>query len=256
MKIPPALRRTGQFARDLFTNPYFLGGLAGLILTGGLVYLLVDAWLMPAYTRQDVAVVVPDVRYYPVDEAERILARHELQVEHEVQRFNPNVEPDVVVDQQPPPNTPVKPGRRVYLTINSGTVPTVQVPGVEGLSLREARNRMMAAGLPVKEVRPDSIPSPAPNTVTRQQPPPGELVPQGTGVILWYSTGLGQAYVAVPDVTGQTIEEARQHLLAYRLRSVVLGTTDSTGVLVEKQSPAPGTRVREGFEVRLFVQEE
>ncbi len=246
-----------RFTRSLFTNPYFWGGLLLLGLLGALAYLAIDTWLMPAYTRQDVAIAVPDVRHYPIDEAERLLTSLDLQVQREVQRFNPALERDVVLDQKPAPNTPVKPGRRIYLTVNSGTVPSVQVPNVEGLSLREARNRMRAVGLLATDVRPDSIPSPAPNTVTRQDPPPGASVPQGTSVTLWYSTGLGETYVTVPDVTGLSIEEARRLLLTHRLRSVVLGasTEDATALRIEKQSPDPGTRVREGFEVRLFVQQ-
>jgi beta-lactam-binding protein with PASTA domain len=251
MKISAVLHRSLRFFRTLLKNPFFWGGAAVLALIGTTLYFVVDAWLMPAYTRQDVEIVVPDVRQMPYEEAERVLTAQKLRVEREEQRFNPNLPRDVVVDQKPPARATVKPGRRIYLTVNSGTVPMVQVPSVEGISLREARNRMATVGLIVEEVLPDSIPSPAPNTVTRQEPAPGETAPQGSGVKLWYSTGLGETYVTVPKVTGMSTEQARAFLLEHRLRSVVIG--EGTGP-VKKQSPEPGTSVREGFEVRLFTQ--
>ena len=251
MKIPSTLLHGLRFFSTLLKNPFFWGGIGGLALIGVALYFIVDTWIMPTYTRQDTELVVPDVRQMPYEEAERLLSEQNLQVERENQRFNPNLPRDMVVDQKPPPRATVKPGRRIYLTVNSGTVPMVQVPSVEGVSLREARNRMATVGLHVEEVLPDSIPSPAPNTVTRQEPAPGETVPQGSGVKLWYSTGLGEAYVTVPKVTGMTTEQARVFLLEHRLRSVVIG--EATGT-VKKQSPEPGTSVREGFEVRLFTE--
>ena len=246
------LRRSWNHARSLLTNGYFWGGLLllGFLTTG--LYVAVDAWLMPAYTRQAVAIPVPDVSGLPFDEAKQRLAERQLQAERQDQRFNPNVPLNAVVDQRPPARTPVKPGRRIYLTVNSGTVPTVHVPSVVGISLREAQNRMRTMGLHVDsmDVQPDSIPSPDPNTVTRQEPEGGETVPQGTHVQLWYSTGLGQEYVIVPDVAGMNTDEARRYLLDQMLRSVVIGEDGA----VRKQSPEPGTRVREGSQIRLFTQ--
>lgn len=247
----PMLRRCWNYTRSLLTNGYFWGGLVLLSLLAAGLYVVVDDGLMPAYTRQDVAIQVPDVSGLPFDEARARLAALELQAERQEQRFNPNVPLNAVVDQRPPAQTPVKPGRRIYLTVNSGTVPTVVVPAVEGISLREALNRLRTLGLRVDsvDVQPDSIPSPDPNTVTRQEPGGGETVPQGTHVQLWYSTGLGEEYVTVPDVSGMPTDDARAFLLDRRLRSVVIGEAGA----VRKQSPEPGTRVREGSQIRLFT---
>ncbi|ARA93798.1 hypothetical protein AWN76_011915 [Rhodothermaceae bacterium RA] len=268
MRIPASLSRWGRYLRSLLTNGYFLGGLAVLTLLGLGLYFVVNTLIMPAYTRHDVAVTVPDVRNQPFEEARQILARYDLQAERDVQRFNPNLPRDVVIDQNPPAASQVKPGRRIYLTVNSGRTPMVTLPNVVNLSLREASYRLQALGLTVQDVRPDSIPSPHRNTVTRQDPAPGDSLAKGSSVTLWYSTGLGDRYVDVPDVVGLQVEAARRQLLQQKLRSVVVdaparvhaggdGTTppsvpDSTLVVV-RQSQEPGTRVREGFEIRLFV---
>ncbi|MCH8960545.1 MAG: PASTA domain-containing protein [Bacteroidetes bacterium] len=143
------------------------------------------------------------------------------------------------------------------VTINSGEIPMVKIPRVEGMSLREARNRLLAQGLTIEAERADSIPSPYNNTVTRQHPPAGETVPEESGITLWYSRGLGDRYVVLPDVTGMTISEARRALLRRRLRAVVLDRSEGVDdPVVVRQSREPGTRVREGFELRLFTKEE
>ncbi len=241
-------------------NPFLWRGLAGLLMLAFLLYLLVDRWLMPTYTRHGVVQYVPDVRQLPFDQAARILEAQGLQAARvPARRFRPDLPVEIVLDQTPPPQAAVKPGRRIYLTVNAGRNPLVTVPSVIGMSLREAVNRLTALGLRADDLRPDTIPSPYARTVTRQHPAPGDSVVEGSRVTLWYSTGLGERYVTVPDVTGLTVAEAQRILLAHRLRAVVVEpresteTTSNTTRLVVRQSRAPGSQVREGFEIRLFV---
>lgn len=267
-------RRWNRFLA-LMKNEYFWGGLLLLVVVAGGAYLLVDAVLMPSYTRHDAAITVPDVKAQPFEEAARVIREQNLEVERVATRdYNPQVPRNAVVDQTPPPSSKVKPGRRIYLTVNSGRTPTVQIPSVEGMSLRQAVNRIRAVGLTVKDTRPDSIPSPYTNTVTRQKPAPGDSLKEGSGVTLWYSTGLGDEYVEVPDVTGLPVDSARQQLFDRKLRSVVVRPGDTTGTAqpapedetqldgtappdtVVQQSREAGTRVRAGFEVRLYLQDQ
>lgn len=256
----------------LARNRYFWGGLSLLLVVGAVVYVTVDSFLMPSYTRHGVSVTVPDVEGTPVEEARDRLADKDLRVQTQSGRFNPNVPRRQVVDQSPPPQAGVKPGRRIYLTINSGNVPSVRIPDVTGTSLREARNRIAAIGLEVGSVQADSIPSPYPQTVTRQRPEPGDSLDQGSSVDLWYSTGLGEAQVRVPAVVGLTVQRARQTLLRQKLRAVVIrpeagprsqeassassASPDTSGVarsFVREQSATPGSRLQAGKEVRLYT---
>jgi beta-lactam-binding protein with PASTA domain len=123
----------------------------------------------------------------------------------------------------------------------------------------EALNRLNAAGLIAdpEDIRPDSIPHPYAGMITRQLPEPGTIVEEGSNVRLWYSTGFGQNYVDVPSLEGLTIKEAQELLLSRKLRSVVLGAPDQQNIAelpVIRQSHTEGTRVREGSEIRLFVE--
>jgi beta-lactam-binding protein with PASTA domain len=113
-------------------------------------------------------------------------------------------------------------------------------------------------------VQADPIPSPYPNTVTRQRPEPGDSLDRGEAVRLWYSTGLGDEQVAVPALQGLPVDEAKQRLLDRELRSIVVESGrpsedgDETGaaarrLFVREQGSAPGTQVRAGTEIRLFT---
>ncbi len=252
MKLPPLVAGPARYLVSLASNSWFWGGLVAFLALGVVLLMTFDRIIMPSYTRQEVSIAVPDVENVPFENARRLLEARDLHVERVVQRYNPNIPQETVVDQNPPPNTRVKPGRRIYLSVNAGSVPTVTVPRVEGLALREAKNRMLTAGLRVVSERPDPVPSPYENTVTNQSPPAGSTVDRGSSVVLWYSTGLGTQYVEVPSVEGMTIREARRALLALQLRSVAVDAVTDEDT-VARQSRAPGTQVRQGFEIRLFA---
>lgn len=259
IKLPPILQRSWLFLKDLLTNPYFGFGLLGLILFIGTGYIVFDKLLMPNNVGHNDMILVPDVSEMPVEQAQATLRQLNLQARVESSRFNPKLPRDVVVDQSPRPNRTVKPGRHIYLTINSGSTPSVTVPDVEGISQVEALNRLTAAGLRAEpaDIQPDSIPHPHRGTITRQFPADGTVLEEGSRVRLWYSTGLGDLFVAVPDLQGLTVREARQLLLARRLRSVVMGAPDdeaTASLAIIKQGYPAGTRLKEGHEIRLFVQ--
>lgn len=240
---------------SLATNQFFALGLLALILLAGAGYLLVDRVVMPAYARHNVSVTVPDVKELPIEEAKIKLEAMDLQTEVESGRYNPSLPRNIVVDQNPQADMFVKPGRRVYLTINTGSTPEVAVPSLEGINRSEAENRLFAAGLKA-EMRRDSIPHRNPDLVTRQYPAAGAVVEEGSSVRIWYSTGLGKNYVTVPSVRGLSAREAKRLLLSMKLRSLILGAGDHPDpleLIVNSQSHAEGTRLKEGYEIRLFV---
>ncbi len=209
---------------------------------------------MPRYTRHEAVIYVPDVVGQSVDDAQEVLTSYGLGIGEPLERFDRLRERDRVLEQRPGPSAPVKPGRVVYVTINRGTIPSVTVPRVLGLSLRGARNQLATAGLAIRSEEPDSLPSPYANAITRQEPAHGSVVQQGDSVKLWYGTGLGSRMVVVPDVKGLPLGEAQTLLRRNGLRSVVLDLAEGArNPAIVRQSRDPGAEVREGFEVRLFT---
>ncbi len=257
----------------LLTNLYFWSGLLVLFILAAGAYLAIDAVVMPSYTRHDASTEIPNVEELPFEKAKTRLEQRDLRVQREVGRYNPNVDTGIVVAQTPLPTSTVKPGRRVYLTVNAGDVPMVRLPDLNGMSVREAKNQLSSLGLEVGRVQKDSIPSPYANTITKQKPAPGDSLQQGKPVDLWYSTGLGDKKVEVPNVVGLQVREARRFLRQSNLRSVIVDTDasaqddrDTTGTrpssegspefegsFVRQQARDPGTSVRAGSEIRLYT---
>ena len=256
------MKRPWSTLRSTFTNKFLGIGLVVLFSLLAVAYLVVDRVVMPSFVRHDAFITVPDVKNLSIEDATLHLKRMDLLVEVESNRYNPDLPRNVVVDQNPGANFQVKPGRRVYLTINTGATPEATVPSLTDISLKEARLRLNAAGLRAEssDIRPDSIPHPYKNVVTKQFPEPGKIVEEGSRVRLWYSTGPGDAYVSVPDVVGLTARQAQAVLLRQKIRSIVLSEdpsvdmSDTSNMRIGKQSHRQGIRVKEGYEIRIYVE--
>lgn len=252
------LHDIGRRFKALLANQYFWAGLGGLTLVLAVLYILVNSFVMPVYTRHGDTVEIPQVIEAPYEEAEATLRAAGFEVEKISRRFGTDAQQGQVMDQTPAGGTLVKPGRRIYLTVNEGLRPRRRLPSFVGASVRDARSRIEALGLQVGEVVADSIPSPYRNTVTQQSPAAGDSVLDGTVVTLWYSTGPSDTYEAVPDVVGLTVREARAVLLENKLRALAVGVDGQAAeeMTVLRQSREPGTRVRGGYEIRLYVTED
>jgi beta-lactam-binding protein with PASTA domain len=205
--------------------------------------------VMPAYTRQGVEVMVPEVRELSFEQARDMLEDRDLRPERRDQPFNPSLPRDAVVDQNPQPNASVKPGRRIYLYVNSGARRIVTVPDVRNETQMNAEATLATMGLASVEVRQDENPSPNKGTVTRQSPEPGQNVGAESRITLWVSPGLGSETVTVPDVRGLPPVDARRALTEADLW---VDPTRSVGGTITRQEPNAEAEVRAGTEVRIY----
>lgn len=254
-------RHPGFFASPMWSllrDRLLWKGLLALVVLGLSGYVAIDYWLMPSYTRHGVAVSVPDTRNLPYEQAVRVLRRHDLQAERGAGPYDPSLPREIVLEQNPAAHQTVKPGRRVYLTVNSGQTPRLRMPNLENLSRRQAINQIEAHQLQVGSVRIDSLPSPYKNTVTRQRPAAGDTIRHGAEVDLWISPGQGEQFVDVPDVRGIPFPQADSLLLLrHRLRTVLVSDTsglpEDAPLRIARQRPQAGASVREGSEIRVTV---
>ena len=251
------LHKSRRGLRSPLRNRYLHGGLAGLLFIALAAYWLVDRWLMPAYTRHEALIHMPDLRELPLDSALAQLGTFALELEDTLTRFDAHRPLGIVLDQNPRAGAPIKPGRRVYLTMNEGREPDVPVPNVEGQSLRNARARILGAGLNIRGEVPDTIPSPVAGPVTRVDPPPDTPLSLGDSVMIWYGTGPDpNALATVPDLVGLRMRQARILLRERRLWDVVLDREpDDDNPVIRRQFPEPGTSVLEGSQIRLYASE-
>ena len=105
--------------------------------------------------------------------------------------------------------------------------------------------------------KPKLVDRPDPETpqgsVVSTDPSAGTNLQRGSEVIVVVSSGVAQ--VAVPDVTGQNVDDARSALIAAGFAVTTTkrsSTTDAEGTVLE-QSPAFGSKAAKGSTVSLVV---
>lgn len=204
------------YLKKLFTSKKFYITIVSAIAGMAIVLLLMDEVVMPAYTNYDEGVTVPDVTRLSLEEAESLLTSYGLRYEVAERRSNQAYPADYVIDQIPVSSEIVKPNRKIYLTVNTINQPTVEVPDVVNLSLRNAEIQLQNYGLQVGTVSYES--SRFKNSVLRQSIPPGETVEKGAVIDLSVSDGLGEKMVDVPEIIGLPLAEAQQKINEAGLR--------------------------------------
>jgi beta-lactam-binding protein with PASTA domain len=248
--------------RYFISREFFLT-LLGLIGAGILLYLLVFLVILPAYTRHGEGVLVPDVQYMGFEQAQKKLKTTGLRYEVRDSTFQADFDPLTIVDQYPAPLSRVKPGRKVFLTLNRQKAPMVRLPELVDLSLYQAKSRLESWKLSVGEVRT------RPDFTQRQtvlevrykgsEIQSGTKVPQGGQIDLIISEGR-TGRVGLPDLTGLSMEDALSEL---RRRDLILGAVayreegdPINDGLVIRQIPAPGSRdsLPAGTEIDLIIQ--
>jgi len=155
-----------------------------------------------------------------------------------------------VFDQDPEGGKFINPQTdTVVLKVSEGP-PMTSVPDVRGKPRDEAVRELTEARL---EPRVVEVPSDrAENTVTAQDPPPGQRVEEGTQVRINVSSG--PRPIAVPNVVGQPYESAAATLQAAGL-AVARREADSNqpaGTVID-QNPAANSTAARGSSVTLTV---
>ena len=156
----------------------------------------------------------------------------------------------IVVGQAPQAGKSVPQGTKVKLVVSNGP-PGVAMPDVTGLAAADAVRALQARGLKPKLQQIAS--SQAPGTVVGQSPAAGKRAKRGTAVTL--QVAKGRAAVAVPDVTGQTRQQAVAALQQAGLKTTVaqVPTSSQAPGTVVAQNPAAGQKVAQGSSVRLNI---
>lgn len=141
--------------KDFFSfrkNRFFWCNIVAMLVVA--VLLLVGTLKgLDMYTRHGEALLVPDVNGLTVEEAANRFREAGMQAVVTDSSYVKEKPAGVVLDQNPAAGKRVKEGRRVYLTINTNSVPMVSVPDVaDNSSLRQAEAKLIAAGFRLTEV--------------------------------------------------------------------------------------------------------
>jgi len=193
---------------------------------------------------------VPSLLGLPSAAAEQALARAGLKAGRRAEQES-RYAPGTVIGQSPDPGDEVAPDVPVDLVLAVPVRPTV--PDLRGRPLEEATAILEAAGLTRGAVSRRETRDADEGVVLAQDPLPGMRVEPGAHVSLVVAVAPPPS-VAVPDLVGQTREDAERILKRAGLRiGEVSEKPAGRPGLVLAQVPKPGTEVPPGSAVSLVV---
>ncbi len=228
----------------------------GFLLLLFLLYVSIDSWVLPSMIHSKEMVLIPQLSGMNVDKAKDKLLRMDLIVEVTGEQFNAKVPPQTVIRQSPNPNTEVKEGRTVYLTISKGKQ-TIEVPYLIGKSVREAKVVLLNKGFNLKQVIFANSETIAKDSILKQNHKPGKFIPYGSDFVLTVSKG-SENQIKVPRLEGMAFEDIEDYLMVngFVLGEIKYEESDTylPGAIIG-QYPLPGETVPYNSTIDLIVAE-
>lgn len=226
----------------------------------------VDKFL-DSYTRHGEKIQVPALYGLQVDEASNLLSELDLRYEILDSTFEENFPRFAVIEQIPDSGSYVKDDRIVYIRINRGEVPTVQMPDLTDKNIKQAVFILESMGLKLGRV--DTVRDIAEDAVIKQLYK-GNIVrentelPQGSVIDLIIGDGALQGSVdkvPIPELEGSTLDETRIILGAYGLKLGIISTngmiSDSSQATIVGQSPSfdPNISIPKGTSINVTIKQ-
>lgn len=224
-----------------------------LVVAVGVIIFLVVSQNKPAEKKEVKKVEVPDVLYMEQAEAEAELTKVGL-------KLGTVTEEDYIVggyilETDPVAGTSVKEGSKVNVIVSVGqdVDAPIEVPDLTGLSPEEAEAKLLELWLipqPGEQIYSESVET---GKVCAQSVAPGTTMTMFDTIT--YSTSLGKEQVAVPDVTGKPVAEARSVLNNVGLSTDTVTSYSDTVAkdVVISQSVAKDTQVTKGTTITIEI---
>ncbi|MBR1480338.1 MAG: PASTA domain-containing protein [Paludibacteraceae bacterium] len=252
--------RQKNFFKD--TNVGFvLQSLLWAVLVAVVLLVVLLVWLRH-YTEHGVEEEVPAVTGLYIEEALPLLEARGLRAEVVDSTYSSKVPLGTIVEQTPPAASHVKHGRVIYLIVNAKSRRMVPLPDLTDMSYRQAQAMLRQLGLGVEDI--EYEPSEYKDLVLDvrrrgESLAAGTRLEEGSSVTLVVGYGKGTEQVAVPDLRGKSLIEARALLLGCYL---TVGMADYDEEVTDdnreqfavyRQSPAAGTMLLQGSHVDISL---
>jgi beta-lactam-binding protein with PASTA domain len=229
-----------------------------------LLLLFLVNWGLRVYTRHGQTMKVPDVRGKKYDEATDLLDKNHLDYEIMDSAYMPDKPALSIIEQNPRPETVVKSGRTVYLTVNATSAPQAEVPDLVGKSsYKYARIQLEGMGFKVAEpvYKPDPHRDALLGMLVDGKPlKQGTRVPKGSTITLILGQGLSNETIRAPYLIGLRFEEAvvkikeEYHLsIGATPGAEEMSESEKARAFVWKQDPNYGRNVHLGEEIDLWL---
>jgi beta-lactam-binding protein with PASTA domain len=227
---------------QFITTRRFLKHLAYSILL-----FIVIAWItlmtLSMYTRHDQVAVTPNYVGLSMDQVNSLESSKDFELVIVDSIYDYTRVPGSVISQDPLPETKVKPGRSVYLSLVSYVPEQVSMPALTDLSLRRAKALLQTYGLKLGSIR--VVADMAENavlkaTVNGTTVKPGTPIRKGSIVDLVIGSGKGAGDAAIPFLIGKSRQVAQSELtrLGFTISNELYSDDcDSTNAQVYEQTP-------------------
>lgn len=191
-------------------------------------------------------VTMPNVVTMSVDAARSLLASRGLKMDDSQKTGSPSIPADTIASQSVDPGTKVDRGSTVQVVVSTGA-PQTNVPDVSGKTPDAALSALSDQGL-AGTITYNVDATDAGGTVTKQDPAAGTSARRGSNVNIVISVP-----GTVPDVGGQTLDDAKKAILAsgYRIGNIADSTQGNEGTVVRTE-PEANRELRPGESVSIY----
>lgn len=245
----------GKFAPDT------IGGiLISVVVAVAIMLVLVAIYFftyLPSVTNHGESITVPNIEGMKVEQLEDFLVKKDLRYEVSDSTYSSKYPPLTVLKQYPHAGAKVKEGRKIFITINHVTAPTVPVPNLIDGSVVNADAVLTSNEL--KRGKIELVPGPF-NVVKEMKYrgariEPNVRVPKGSVIDLVVMDG-GKGDYTIDNMVGQEFEDAKVYILGANLNvGTVTLEDDTVGItpVVLKQIPEAGEKIKAGDVVDLWI---
>lgn len=212
---------------------------------------------LPGTTNHGESITVPSIEGMQISKLEDFLIKRNLRYEVNDSSYSAEYPPLTVLKQYPEAGSKVKEGRKIFISINRVSPPTVPVPAlVDGSvvnadavlrsnELRRGRIELVAGPFNVvKEMKYQG------RTINA-----GEAVPKGSVIDLVVMDG-GSTTFEAPNYMGLNLEDAKVIIFGSNLNLGIItlvGDTLGARPVILKQKPAPDENIKVGDVVDLWI---
>ncbi|MGW1556486.1 Stk1 family PASTA domain-containing Ser/Thr kinase [Streptomyces sp. NPDC002144] len=224
---------------------------AGILVLVGAI--LIGRWVVSGHGTGNDTVAVPSIVGQPKADAEKQLTNSDLKVGTVKEQPCENQSKGNICSTDPTPGSKVKKNTAVNLVVSTGA-PKVQVPGVVGLSLDDAKAKLEGSDYQFKVETKTRESTEDPNTVLDQNPIGGKEVEKGSTITL--TIAKAAETVAVPDVTGKSCDDAKAELQQNGLNGNCVNTPttdDNQDGKAISTNPSIGTQVKKNTAVQINI---